>query len=85
MLPQAIITALRPYGNEIATMIKSSAIASIITVLDLMGETRYVFSQTYDISFYLWAAVFYLILVEALRRLSNWLERRLTVHLVRAK
>jgi len=29
--------------------------------------------------------VFYLILVEALRRLSNWLERRLTVHLVRAK
>jgi polar amino acid transport system permease protein len=85
VLPQAVITALRPYGNEIVTMIKSSAIASIITVLDLMGETRYVFSQTYDLSFYLWAAVFYLILVEALRRLSNTLERRLTRHLVRTK
>jgi len=85
VLPQALITALRPYGNEIVTMIKSSAIASIITVLDLMGETRYVFSQTYDTSFYLWAAVFYLILVEALRRLSNALERRITRHLVRAR
>jgi polar amino acid transport system permease protein len=85
VLPQALITALRPYGNEIVTLIKSSAIASIITVLDLMGETRYVFSQTYDISFYLWAAVFYLILVEALRRVSNWLERRITRHLVRSK
>jgi polar amino acid transport system permease protein len=85
VLPQALITALRPYGNEVVLMIKASAIASIITVLDLMGQTRYVFSQTYDISFYLWAAVFYLVLVEALRRASNALERRITRHLVRSK
>ena len=85
VLPQALIIALRPYGNEVVLMIKASAIASIITVLDLMGQTRYVFSQTYDISFYLWAAVFYLVLVEALRRASNALERRITRHLVRAK
>jgi polar amino acid transport system permease protein len=85
VLPQALITALRPYGNEVVLMIKASAIASIITVLDLMGQTRYVFSQTYDISFYLWAAVFYLLLVEALRRASNALERRITRHLARTK
>lgn len=85
VLPQALITALRPYGNEIVLLIKASAIASTITVLDLMGETKYVFSQTYDISFYLWAAVFYLLLVEALRRAWNALERRITRHLVRAK
>jgi len=85
VLPQALIIALRPYGNEVVLMIKASAIASIITVLDLMGQTRYVFSQTYDISFYLWAAVFYLVLVEALRRASNALERRITRHLARAK
>jgi polar amino acid transport system permease protein len=85
VLPQALITALRPYGNEIVLLIKASAIASIITVLDLMGETRYVFSQTYDITFYLWAAVFYLIMVEALRRLWNRFERRITRHLVRSR
>ena len=36
---------------------------------------------TYDLSFYLWAAVFYLVIVESLRRVTNWLEVRLTRHL----
>ena len=43
ILPQALITALRPFGNEIILMIKGSAIASVITVFDLMGETRLAF------------------------------------------
>lgn len=81
VLPQAFITALRPYGNEVILMIKASAIASIVTVLDLMGQTRFIFSKTYDLSVYLWAAVFYLITVEVLSRIVNLIERRLTRHL----
>lgn len=83
ILPQALITALRPYGNEVILMIKASAIASIITVLDLMGQTRYVFSKTYDLQVYIWAAVIYLFTVEVLRRLWELMERRLTRHLKR--
>ncbi|MCM5558544.1 ABC transporter permease [Pleomorphomonas sp. JP5] len=83
ILPQALITALRPYGNEVILMIKGSAIASIITVLDLMGQTRYAFSKTYDLQIYIWAAVIYLITVEVLRRLWEMMERRLTRHLRR--
>ena len=83
ILPQALITALRPYGNEVILMIKASAIASIITVLDLMGQTRYVFSKSYDLQIYIWAAVIYLITVEVLRRLWEMMERRLTRHLRR--
>jgi polar amino acid transport system permease protein len=52
VLPQAFISALRPYGNEVILLTKASSIASIITVLDLMGQTRFVFSKTYDLSFY---------------------------------
>jgi polar amino acid transport system permease protein len=85
VLPQALITALRPYGNEVILLIKASAITSIITVLDLMGETRYIFSRTYDLSFYLWAAVFYLVMVETLRRVWNRLEQRLTRHLPQSR
>ena len=81
ILPQALMTALRPYGNEMISIVKASAVTSLITVLDIMGQTRYVFSQTYDISFYLWAAVFYLIIVETLRRTLNALEVRMTRHL----
>ena len=83
ILPQALITALRPYGNEVILMIKGSAIASIITVLDLMGQTRYAFSKTYDLQIYIWAAVIYLVTVEVLRRLWEMMERRLTRHLKR--
>jgi polar amino acid transport system permease protein len=74
ILPQAAIIALRPLGNEIILMIKGSAVASIITVLDLMGETKLAFSRSYDLSLYLYAAVLYLVLVEAIRRLWIVLE-----------
>ncbi len=83
ILPQALIVALRPYGNEIILMIKGSAIVAIITVYDLMGETRRAFSRTFDFQTYLWAALLYLSLVEMLRHLVDWIERRITRHLHR--
>ena len=83
ILPQALIVALRPYGNEIILMIKGSAVVSVVTVLDIMGQTRYTFSRTFDYQAYLWAAIFYLLIVETLRHVWAYLERRLTRHLKR--
>lgn len=85
ILPQALIVALRPLGNEVVLMIKGSAVAAIVTVFDLMGATRLAFARTFDFSVYLWAAVLYLILVEGLRRIWNLLEQRLTRHLAFAR
>jgi ABC-type arginine/histidine transport system, permease component len=75
--------ALRPYGNEIVLMIKGSAVVAVVTVLDLMGQTRYTFSRTFDYQAYLWAAVFYLSIVETMRHVWAALEARLTRHLKR--
>lgn len=83
ILPQALIVALRPYGNEIIFMIKGSAVVAVVTVLDLMGQTRYAFSRTFDYQTYLWAAIFYLAIVEALRHAWGAIEARLTRHLKR--
>ncbi|MCC0033444.1 MAG: ABC transporter permease [Brucellaceae bacterium] len=83
ILPQALIVALRPYGNELILMIKGSAIVAIVTVYDLMGETRRAFSRTFDFQTYIWAAIIYLAIVETLRILWDGIERRLTRHLVR--
>jgi polar amino acid transport system permease protein len=83
ILPQALIVALRPYGNEVILMIKGSAIVALITVYDLMGYTRLAYSRTFDFQAYLWAAIIYLILVEILRHIWDWLERRITRHLIR--
>jgi len=83
ILPQALIVALRPYGNEIVLMIKGSAIVAIITVYDLMGETRRAYSRTFDFQTYIWAALLYLAVVEVLRNIVDWIERRITRHLKR--
>jgi polar amino acid transport system permease protein len=81
VLPQALIVALRPLGNEVVLMIKASAVAAVVTVFDLMGATRLAYSRSFDISVYLWAGILYLILVETLRHIWDFLERRLTRHL----
>ena len=83
IVPQALIVALRPYGNEIILMIKGSAIVAIVTVPDLMGQTRFAYSRSFDFQAYIWAALIYFALVEALRHLIEWIERRLTRHLIR--
>ncbi len=81
--PQALIVALRPYGNEIILMIKGSAVVSIIAVQDLMFQTKLAYSRSFDFQTYIWAALIYLAIVEVLRHLIDWMERRITRHLVR--
>ena len=81
ILPQALISSLRPYGNEIILMIKGSAIASVVTIFDLMGETKLAFSRTFDFEIYLYAALIYLVVVEIIRFTWDYMDRRLTRHL----
>ncbi len=81
-MPQALLIGLRPLGNELITMIKVSAIASLVTLFDLMGATRLAFARSFDLSIYLWAALIYLALVEIIRRVWGLMETRLTRHLV---
>jgi polar amino acid transport system permease protein len=79
--PQALLIALRPLGNELISMIKASALAAIVTLLDLMGQTRFIFARTFDFSVYLYAALVYLALTESIRRVWVRLERALGRHL----
>ena len=83
VLPQALIVALRPYGNEIVLMTKASALVAIITVLDVFGEARRAYSRTFDFQAYIWAALIYLALVLALELAWGRIEKRLTRHLKR--
>ena len=81
LLPQALLIALRPLGNEVILMVKGSAVASIVTVYDIMGVADLAFARSFDLSVYVWAAVLYLVLVETLSRLLRQIERRLSTHL----
>ncbi len=79
--PQAMLVALRPLGNELISIVKASALAAIVTLLDLMGQTRFIFARTFDFSIYLYAALIYLAITEAISRVWNWMERGLARHL----
>lgn len=83
--PQAALVALRPLGNELVSMIKSSALAAIVTLLDLMGQTRLVFARTFDFAIYLYAALIYLAMTEAVRRAWAIMERAATRHLASSR
>jgi polar amino acid transport system permease protein len=83
-LPQALLTALRPLGNEVTKMTKASAVASLVTVLDLLGSAKYLFSVTLSFDFYILAAVLYVLLVGAIRLALDAIERRLSRHLAMA-
>jgi polar amino acid transport system permease protein len=80
--PQAFIVALRPLGNELIAMIKASALAAIVTLLDLMGQTRFIFARTFDFMIYVYSAIIYLTIVETIRRVWGLIERTGTRHLV---
>ena len=79
--PQAMLVALRPFGNELVSMIKASALAAIVTLLDLMGQTRFIFARTFDFTVYLYCALIYLALTGLIARLWRLAERRLSRHL----
>jgi polar amino acid transport system permease protein len=81
VVPQALIVALRPLGNELVTMIKASSVASLVSLYDLMGATRLAFARSFDLTIYLYTALIYLALVEIVRRVWNVAEARLTRHL----
>lgn len=83
--PHAYRIAWPALGNEVILLMKASALASIVTVFDLMGRTRQVFSRTFDFSVYLWAALIYLCLTATFVFLWRLFERWMNHELGAAK
>ena len=81
VFPQAIRQALPGYGNEIVLMIKSTSLASTITLLDMTLFARKETSATFSIEPLFIAAVFYLVINFLATRGVMMLEYRLTPEL----
>lgn len=85
VLPHAYRIAWPALGNEVILLMKASALASVVTVFDLMGRTRQVFSRSFDFSVYLWAALIYLCLTAIFVLLWHQVERHLSRHIKQVK
>ena len=78
-LPIAIRQALPAYSNEVISMLKSTALVSTITLLDMTGIARAAISETWRaVEILLCAAVIYLVISMLVTRISAWAERRLS-------
>lgn len=75
LLPQALRASWPALANEAVLLLKASALVSTITVYDLMGHARTVFSRSYDLWVYGSAAMLYIVLT-ALITLGAFLLRR---------
>lgn len=79
--PHAFRLAFPSIGNELVILVKGSALASVVTVFDLMGRSREIFLRGFDYSIYLWAAVLYLAITSLITLGCRLVERRLNRHL----
>ncbi len=81
-LPHMARIALRSYGNEIVFVLKGTSVASLVTVIDLMGAARQIYFRTYDPFTPLIAAgCIYFVTVFLLMRVLRRVERRLAPEL----
>ncbi|MGB0682514.1 MAG: ABC transporter permease [Magnetovibrionaceae bacterium] len=81
ILPSALRVGFPAYSNEVILMLKGTALASTITLLDLTGMARTVISRTYmPVEIFLAAGVFYLGLTFLLTQGFQAIEKRITRH-----
>ncbi|GGK63174.1 ABC transporter permease [Amphritea balenae] len=77
VLPRAFGIALPAYGNEVILMLKGSALASTITLLDLTGAARTISARSYtNMEMYLAAGVIYLAISALIIGLFRFMEYR---------
>jgi His/Glu/Gln/Arg/opine family amino acid ABC transporter permease subunit len=81
ILPRAFGIMMPAYGNEVILMLKGSALASTITLLDLTGMARTIIARTYTpLEIFLAAGVIYLIISALIIFLFKYLEKRFNRH-----
>ena len=81
ILPRAFGIMMPSYGNEVILMLKGSALASTITLLDLTGMARTIIARTYTpLEIFVAAGVIYLLITALIILLFRLLERYFNRH-----
>lgn len=80
ILPQALRNVLPTYATDIMLVLKSTSLASIVTVMEVTGVAQRIISHTYrSLEVFLCAGAIYLTLNFMISRGIAWLDRRLSV------
>lgn len=75
-LPQAMRTAFPPLSNSLISLVKDTSLASSITVVEMMQQTKMIAARTYEhFALYCEVAVIYLLFCTVLTGLQQLCER----------
>ena len=80
ILPQVVKRVLLPMTNEIITLIKDTALASTVAVVELMTIAKKQVSSSSSVEPYLLAIVFYLVLNGVAEQLCKLAEKKLSYY-----
>ena len=81
ILPQAFRVVIPALGNEFITLIKDSALASTIGVVELTKEGNFIRAKTFDsITVFFAVACIYLIITTTFSFIINGIEKRMNRH-----
>ena len=76
IIPQSIRIILPPFGNEFASMMRTTSLLSVISFEELLRVTRIAINETYSVmELYAVAATYYLIMYSAWILLQQYLEK----------
>ena len=82
ILPRAFGMMIPAYGNEVIFMLKGSALASTITLMDLMGQTKFLAAKNSAIlEMYFAAGMLYLLMSWVFMGVFRLLENHFSRHL----
>ncbi len=82
VLMQVVKRIVPPMSNEIITLVKDTALAQVLGVIDLLNAAYHAVNHYVILSPLVYAAVFYLVFNGALTLLFGWIEKKLSYYKV---
>ena len=82
ILMQVVKRTVPPMSNEIITLVKDTALAQILGVVDLLNSANHAVNEFVVLTPLIWAAVFYLVFNGLLTLLFGYVERKLSYYKV---
>ena len=76
IIPQMFKVVLPPVSNETITLVKDTALVTAIGIVDIMHLAKARVNSTSNITPFIIAAVFYLLMTFGLTKLFNFLEKK---------
>jgi His/Glu/Gln/Arg/opine family amino acid ABC transporter permease subunit len=78
LLPQSLRRITPPLTNEVITLVKSSSLLSVISISELTRSAQAIIAAKFTpFELYAELAVFYLVIISILAKISEYVERRL--------